>query len=298
MEHDTTIEAIELAALEPGGLDRLMAGDTETSRAVAAHLAGCASRARPPRGGPSRRARHRRRGGDDPARPSFEARTLALVRRLGRTARESRRSSRLDGPAAAVPAGSVPAATADASRRRGRRPPTRPRPRPAGPDASTFAGSRRSRRPSCCRSAVTSVVVADRSQAEIAAQADTISDLEHITSSTMAVASAARFDERRPDRDDRIRRWRLDRVLAVERRARRRRDRDDRTAVGPGIHVLDGCRWRTGPDREDVLRRGAGLLGGRVRGDRRARRAGDVRGVARRRRLAIDRADPVLLGQS
>ena len=41
MEHETTIEAIELAALEPGGLDRLMAGDTETSRAVAAHLAGC-----------------------------------------------------------------------------------------------------------------------------------------------------------------------------------------------------------------------------------------------------------------
>ena len=43
MDHDTTIEAIELAALEPGGLDRLMAGDTETSRAVAAHLAGCGS---------------------------------------------------------------------------------------------------------------------------------------------------------------------------------------------------------------------------------------------------------------
>ena len=43
MDHETTIEAIELAALEPGGLDRLMAGDTETSRAVAAHLAGCES---------------------------------------------------------------------------------------------------------------------------------------------------------------------------------------------------------------------------------------------------------------
>ena len=34
---------MELAALEAGGLDRLMAGDTATSQAVAAHLAGCAS---------------------------------------------------------------------------------------------------------------------------------------------------------------------------------------------------------------------------------------------------------------
>jgi len=43
MEHEAVIEAIELAALEVGGLDRLMAGDTATSQAVAAHLAGCAS---------------------------------------------------------------------------------------------------------------------------------------------------------------------------------------------------------------------------------------------------------------
>jgi len=41
MDHEAVIEAIELAALEAGGLDRLMAGDTGTSQAVAAHLAGC-----------------------------------------------------------------------------------------------------------------------------------------------------------------------------------------------------------------------------------------------------------------
>ena len=70
MEHDTTIEAIELAALEPGGLDRLMAGDTETSRAVAAHLAGCESCSA------ALVAVHRdalviaRCRGDDPARPT------------------------------------------------------------------------------------------------------------------------------------------------------------------------------------------------------------------------------------
>jgi len=41
MDHDATREQLELAALEPGGLDRLMAGDTATTQTVAAHLAGC-----------------------------------------------------------------------------------------------------------------------------------------------------------------------------------------------------------------------------------------------------------------
>jgi hypothetical protein len=43
MDHDATREELELAAVEPGGLDRLMAGDTATAQAVAAHLAGCPS---------------------------------------------------------------------------------------------------------------------------------------------------------------------------------------------------------------------------------------------------------------
>jgi hypothetical protein len=43
MDHDAVIEALELAAAEPGGLDRLMAGDTPTAMAVAGHLAGCPS---------------------------------------------------------------------------------------------------------------------------------------------------------------------------------------------------------------------------------------------------------------
>lgn len=41
MDHDATREQLELAAAEPGGLDRLMAGDTAAAQAVAAHLAGC-----------------------------------------------------------------------------------------------------------------------------------------------------------------------------------------------------------------------------------------------------------------
>src|SRR6266545_4784229 len=41
MDHETTREQLELAAAEPGGLERLMAGDTAAAQAVAAHLAGC-----------------------------------------------------------------------------------------------------------------------------------------------------------------------------------------------------------------------------------------------------------------
>lgn len=41
MDHEATREQLELAALEPSGLDRLMAGDTARAQAVAGHLAGC-----------------------------------------------------------------------------------------------------------------------------------------------------------------------------------------------------------------------------------------------------------------
>jgi hypothetical protein len=41
MDHDAVREEMELAAVEPDGLERLMAGDTPTAQAVAGHLAGC-----------------------------------------------------------------------------------------------------------------------------------------------------------------------------------------------------------------------------------------------------------------
>lgn len=41
MDHDDVRERLELAAVEPGGLDRLMAGDTPDAAGVATHLAGC-----------------------------------------------------------------------------------------------------------------------------------------------------------------------------------------------------------------------------------------------------------------
>jgi len=43
MDHDEVIEQLELAAVEPDGLARLVAGDTAIAAAVAGHLAGCDS---------------------------------------------------------------------------------------------------------------------------------------------------------------------------------------------------------------------------------------------------------------
>jgi hypothetical protein len=41
MDHDEVLEQLELAAVEPEGLARLIAGDTAIAAAVAGHLAGC-----------------------------------------------------------------------------------------------------------------------------------------------------------------------------------------------------------------------------------------------------------------
>ncbi len=41
MDHEDVLEQLELAAVEPGGLDRLMAGDTTAAAAIVGHLAGC-----------------------------------------------------------------------------------------------------------------------------------------------------------------------------------------------------------------------------------------------------------------
>jgi hypothetical protein len=41
MEHQEVLERLEFAAVEPGGLERLTAGDTPEAAAVAGHLAGC-----------------------------------------------------------------------------------------------------------------------------------------------------------------------------------------------------------------------------------------------------------------
>ena len=99
MEHDEALERIEIAAAEPEGLERLMAGDTAEAAAVAGHLAGCAActaelAAHPPDG------RDRPRGRRKPsADPELRERTLAFVRRTGVRAADCDRAARRGRPA-------------------------------------------------------------------------------------------------------------------------------------------------------------------------------------------------------
>jgi hypothetical protein len=83
MEHAEALERIEIAAAEPEGLDRLMAGDTPDAAAVAGHLAGCPSCA-------SELVRIRRTAAvardviSAEPDPALRERTLAFVRAVGR----------------------------------------------------------------------------------------------------------------------------------------------------------------------------------------------------------------------
>lgn len=97
MDHAEALERIEIAAAEPEGIERLMAGDTPEAAAVAGHLAGCGACT-------DELARIRRssaivrdvvRSEPDPA---LRERTLAYVRAVGRD-----RSGVSPGAAAASP---------------------------------------------------------------------------------------------------------------------------------------------------------------------------------------------------
>ena len=83
MDHADALELIELAAVEPDGLERLMAGDTPESSAVAGHLAGCPAcveelaRVR-------RSATLAREVIASQPDPALRERTLAFVRDVGR----------------------------------------------------------------------------------------------------------------------------------------------------------------------------------------------------------------------
>jgi hypothetical protein len=184
MDHEGTREQLELAAVEPGGLDRLMAGDTPTAQAVAAHLAGC----------PSctdelmrlQRASTLIRGAVRELPPSdLKERTLAAIRAEG-----VRRPL-----VAAAPAGGSAAAIALEPA---------PTPAPAVIPTPITAGQGRDRRASRMQwlgwigtvaAAVvlsvvtTTVVVNNRVDSEIAAQSAEIAALEKVSVDTMGVAA-------------------------------------------------------------------------------------------------------------
>ncbi len=164
MDHDETREQLELAAVEPGGLDRLLAGDTATAQAVAAHLAGCPSctdefvrlqRAATLIGSVVR---------EMPA-ADLRERTLAAVRAEGVP-------RPIETGLALPPAAPTPVATADPGRRR----------RAIGWFGTMAAAV-------VLSVVTTSFVVNGRVDDELAAQAQTISALEQVTYSTMRVTA-------------------------------------------------------------------------------------------------------------
>jgi hypothetical protein len=175
MDHETTREQLELAALEPGGLDRLMAGDTAAAQAVAAHLAGCPTCAdelvRLQRASIVIRSAVR-----ELPSPELKARTLTAVAATG-VAR---------GGAATVPSSAslptrvaAPVAAAEPTPLRTDRPSGRP---VLGWIAAIAAAV-------VLSVVTTTVIVGNRVDEQLAAQAETVAALEEVTTATLAITA-------------------------------------------------------------------------------------------------------------
>ena len=102
MDHAEALELIEIAAVEPGGLERLAAGDTPQAALVAGHLAGCPSCAdslvRVARTAGLARATIR-----ELPDPALRERTLAFVHAVGRDRSNAAPKAVLDPAPAALP---------------------------------------------------------------------------------------------------------------------------------------------------------------------------------------------------
>jgi hypothetical protein len=195
MDHADARELLELAAAEPGGLDRLMAGDTRDATVLAAHLAGCSDctieleRIR-------RVSAIVRDAVRDAPAPELKQRTLAYVRELGRA--RGAEPAAAPAAAAAFGAGTMPA-----------------RPVPAAPDPVTVpvAASSRARGfawPSLLGTAValvlifavagTSAFVALSVQSEMESQRETAAALGRVSTWTLRIDGAP--DSRRVELSD------------------------------------------------------------------------------------------------
>jgi hypothetical protein len=170
MDHDETREQLELAAVEPGGLDRLMAGDTATAQAVAAHVAGCPACAdeldRLQRVTPLIAATVR-----EMPPPDLKARTVAAIRSEG----VIRPLALATTAAVSDPSLSAPAITAPPRIASGRRLV------PAIGWAATIAAA------VLLSIAGTALVVGGRAQTQAAAQEQTIDALEEVSTTALAV---------------------------------------------------------------------------------------------------------------
>jgi len=101
VDHAEALERIELAAAEPDGLERLMAGDTPDAAAVAGHLAGCESCAAQ-LVAIRRTAALARRVIEAEPDPALKERTLAFIREVGRD-RSAEAASATPAPDPVVP---------------------------------------------------------------------------------------------------------------------------------------------------------------------------------------------------
>jgi hypothetical protein len=164
MDHDATREQLELAAVEPDGFDRLMAGDTATAQAVAAHLAGCPSCA-DELARLERASRLIRAAVQETPSPDLRARTLAAVRAEGVPR----------GPAVPVARPPEPASPPQAI--------GRGRIRPAVGWIATIAAA------VALSVVTTTLVVGARVDERLALQAETISALQEVTSATMQITA-------------------------------------------------------------------------------------------------------------
>ena len=183
MDHDATREQLELAALEPGGLERLMAGDTASAQAVAAHLAGCPSCA-DEAARLERAATLIRKTVREMPSPDLRERTLAAIRAEG-VVRPLPVTAGMAAASGAV-AGGVPTAIPDAGIHTPAPARTQARRRQVTPLLGWAA--------SVAAAVVISVLatwllIGARVDGQLANQAESISALEEVTTATLTVTS-------------------------------------------------------------------------------------------------------------
>ena len=165
MDHDETREELDLAALQPGEMERLMAGDTLAAQAVAAHLADC----------PAcsdellrleRASRVIRSAVRELAPADLRERTLAAVRAEGVP------RGRSAVPAPAVPAPAMPAPAVRAA-------PRHSVPRWVAAIAAAVVLS----------VVATSIIVGSRVDERVAAQSESIAALREVTLATLQISA-------------------------------------------------------------------------------------------------------------
>ncbi len=180
MDHEAVRAALELAAVEPGGLDRLMAGDTPEAQAVAGHIAGCEACAEE-LGRIGRVGAAVRLAMAEVPSPELKAKTLAYVRERGVPRGDAASAATAAGAAAPTPAAPAlaPATVTSIAAARDSRP---ARPAVIGWVAAIAAAV-------VLSVTATTLIVGSRVDDRLAQQDQAIEDLASVTTATLQVTS-------------------------------------------------------------------------------------------------------------